>query len=167
MKDGAGRAQRAAWLCQMGDQRMDYGALLRRRGFRMTPQREVILEAISAGHGHTAFDEIFARVQARSAAMNRATLYRTLEFLRQQRLVFSAEIGGQTVYEIAQEEPHHHLVCVNCGATEELPHDEVKPFFDQLERQHQFTVLTNHLALFGLCRNCRAKGRISGPGLEP
>jgi len=44
---------------------------------------------------------------------------------------------------------------VNCGATEALPHAEVKPFFEQLERDHQFTVLTNHLALFGLCHNCR------------
>src|SRR5258708_38459436 len=99
MKNGAGPAQRAAWSCKMGDQRMDYGALLRRRGFRMTPQRAVILEAISDGYGHTAFDEIFARVQARSASMNRATLYRTLEFLRHQRLIFSAYIRGQAVYE--------------------------------------------------------------------
>ena len=141
----------------MSNSSVDYGALLRRRGFRMTPQREIILDAISQGHGHTAFDQIFARVQARSPAMNRATLYRTLEFLRQQRLIFSAEIGGQTVYEIAQDELHHHLVCVNCGATEALPHEEVKPFFEQLERDHQFSVLTNHLVLFGLCRNCRDK----------
>ena len=40
-------------------------------------------------------------------------------------------------------------------ATEALSHEEVKPFFEQLERDHQFTVLTNHLALFGLCHNCR------------
>ena len=124
----------------------------------MTPQREIILEAISEGHGHTSFDEIFSRVQARTPVMNRATLYRTLDFLRQQQLIYSAEIGGQTVYEIAAGQPHHHLVCMNCGTVEELPHAEgVKPFFDQLSREHEFTVLTNHLALFGLCRNCRAK----------
>ena len=139
----------------MSEQRTDYASLLRRRGFRMTPQREIILDAIGQGHGHTDFDEIFARVQARSPAMNRATLYRTLEFLTQQRLVYSAEIGGHTVYEMARDHPHHHLVCVNCGAIEELPHEDVKPFFDRLEREHQFTVLTNHLALFGLCKNCR------------
>ena len=136
---------------------IDYGAVLRRRGFRMTPQREIILEAIGEGHGHTSFDEIFGRVQARAPVMNRATLYRTLEFLRQQQLIYSAEIGGQTVYEIAGGQPHHHLVCINCGAIEALPHSEVKPFFDQLEREHDFSVLTNHLALFGLCHNCREK----------
>src|SRR5215467_5080008 len=116
---------------------IDYGALLRQRGFRMTPQREIILEAIGEGHGHTSFEEIFGRVQARTPVMNRATIYRTLEFLRQQQLIYSAEIGGQTVYEIAASQPHHHLVCINCGSTEELPHAEVKPFFDQLERAHE------------------------------
>jgi Fur family transcriptional regulator, ferric uptake regulator len=141
----------------MSDHPPDFVSLLHERGFRMTPQREIILDAIGQGHGHTDFDEIYARVQARSPAMNRATLYRTLEFLTQQRLIYSAEIGGHTVYEMAQDHPHHHLVCINCGAVEELPHDEVKPFFDQLERDHQFAVLTNHLALFGLCRNCRDK----------
>jgi len=139
----------------MTDQPFDYATVLRQRGFRVTPQREMILDAIAQGHGHTAFDEIFARVQARSPAMNRATIYRTLEFLRLQQLIFSAEIGGQTVYEIAQAGPHHHLVCINCGSTEGLAHEEVKAFFEQLEREHQFTVRTNHLALFGLCRNCR------------
>ena len=137
----------------------DYTTLLHQRGYRMTPQRQLILEAIGAGHGHTTFDEIFARVHARASAMNRTTLYRTLDFLSQQGLIFSAEIGGQTVYEIAGPELHHHLVCVNCGATEELPHAAVKPFFDKLERERDFAVLTNHLALFGLCRQCRAQRR--------
>jgi Fur family ferric uptake transcriptional regulator len=137
------------------DHRTDYATLLRRRGFRMTPQRQFILDAIGEGHGHTTFDEIFARVQAHAPAMNRTTLYRTLEFLHHQRLVFSAEIGGQTVYEIAGDELHHHLVCVNCGATEQLAHEAVKPFFSRIERDRGFEVLTNHLALFGLCRECR------------
>jgi len=41
------------------------------------------------------------------------------------------------------------------GPLRNCPTREVKPFFDRLEREHQFTVLTNHLALFGLCKNCR------------
>ncbi len=141
----------------MSDHSTDYATLLRQRGFRMTPQRQIILDAIGDGHGHTAFDAIFARVQARAPSMNRTTLYRTLEFLHHQRLIFSAEIGGQTVYEIAGEELHHHLVCTNCGTTEQMPHAAVKPFFAKIERDHGFLVQTNHLALFGLCSNCRAK----------
>src|SRR5258708_33175399 len=92
----------------MSEQRTDYASLLRRRGFRMTPQREIILDAIGQGHGHTDFDEIFARVQARSPAMNRATLYRTLEFLTQQRLAYSDEIGGGHPFLNAPATPPPH-----------------------------------------------------------
>ena len=99
----------------MSDQPTDFPTVLRGRGFRMTPQREIILEAIGAGHGHTDFDEIFARVQARSPSMNRATVYRTLEFLHQQRLISSAEIGGETVYEIAKMS-HTITWCVSTAA---------------------------------------------------
>ena len=133
----------------------DYRTLIHERGFRLTPQREFVLDAICEGHGHTTTDEVCERVQAKAPSVNRATVYRTLEFLCELRLVVAADIGGHTVYEIAGKEPHHHLVCLKCGRQESLDHWLVKPFFDQIAREHQFIVETNHLALFGLCRACQ------------
>jgi len=133
----------------------DYAALMHDRGFRRTPQRQFVLDAVCEGNGHTNADEVVERVQAKAPAVNRATVYRTLEFLREQRLVFAADIGGQTVYEIAGKEPHHHLVCLKCGQQISLAHHLVKPFFAEIERDSGFVVETNHLALFGLCRECR------------
>jgi Fur family ferric uptake transcriptional regulator len=134
----------------------NYAELMHERGFRNTLQRQFILDALSQGKGHTTAEEIVGRVQAKAAAVNRATVYRTLDFLCQQRLVVAANIGGQTVYEIAGKEPHHHLVCLNCGGQEPLEHSTVKPFFAKIKREYGFEVETNHLALFGLCRQCRA-----------
>ena len=141
----------------MNNPRTDYATLLHRRGLRMTPQREIVLDAICLSRGHTTFDEVVARVQARLPSMNRTTINRTLDFLQEQQLILAAAIGRQTIYEIAQQEPHHHLVCARCGTNEALPHAEVKPFFDQVKCGHQFTVQTNHLILVGLCRNCGAE----------
>ena len=142
----------------MTDLPFDYGALLRQRGFRMTPQRQIILEAIDTGNGHTAFDEIFARVHARSPALNRATLYRTLEFLRQQRLILSAEIGGQTVYEIARQGPHHHLVCVNCKAITDLHEEGVAPVRLRQRLPRGFRVKRIAVDILGVCAACSSKG---------
>jgi len=140
----------------MSHQRLDYAALLRRRGFRMTPQRQMILDAICEGRGHTTPEEIYARVQAKSPAINQATVYRTLDFLGELGLVVSADIGiGQKVYEIAGETPHHHLVCQACGQVQKLAHALVEPFFASVEEQQQFRVKTDHLILFGLCQRCR------------
>jgi Fur family ferric uptake transcriptional regulator len=139
---------------------------MRKRGFRVTPQRQLILDAICEGHGHTTFDEIFARVQAKSNAVNRATVYRTLDFLTELRLVVAADVGdGRMVYEIAGETPHHHLVCLNCRSVQPLSHDAVKDLFAKIGREQNFQVETDHLALFGYCARCRNGRR--GPRKAP
>jgi Fur family ferric uptake transcriptional regulator len=143
----------------MSDQGSDYAALMHERGFRITLQRQFILEALRESKGHTTAEAVVERVQAKAAAVNRATVYRTLDFLCEQRLVVAANIGGQTVYELAGDEPHHHLVCLNCGRQEPLDHATVEPLFAQIERENGFEVHTNHLALFGMCRQCRESGK--------
>ena len=133
----------------------DYASLMRERGFRVTPQRQLILDAVCEGEGHTTVEEIYERVQTKSPAISQATVYRTLDFLSELGLVTSAHIGRrQMVYEIAGEHPHHHLVCQVCGKVEEIGHELVKAFFDQIEHEHQFVVEMNHLMLTGLCQDC-------------
>ncbi|MFQ5578249.1 MAG: Fur family transcriptional regulator [Anaerolineae bacterium] len=141
----------------MSHNRSDYAALMRQRGFRVTPQRRLILDAICQGGGHTTPEEIYARVKSMAPAVNQATVYRTLEFLCQLGLVVSADIGiGQKVYEIAGDTPHHHLVCRQCEQVQSLDHTLVQPFFAQTEAETGFKVETDHLILFGLCERCRA-----------
>jgi Fur family ferric uptake transcriptional regulator len=142
----------------MSHQRWDYAALMRQRGFRVTPQRQLILDAICEGDGHTTLEEIYQRVQAKSPCINRTTIYRNLSFLCELRLVVAADVGGgHLVYEIAGETPHHHLVCRKCGKIDQISHETVKGFFDKLEREQRFMVETDHLALFGLCSKCAPK----------
>jgi len=143
----------------MSHNTMNYAERMRARGYRVTPQRRLILDAICAGGGHTTLEEIQQRVQAKDASISLSTIYRALDFLCELRLVATAEVnGGRMVYEIASEQPHHHLVCRRCGKTVQIDHAEVGAFFDQLEQQHDFAVDSNHLALFGLCGECRNSG---------
>jgi Fur family transcriptional regulator, ferric uptake regulator len=139
----------------MSHTRWDYARLMRERGFRVTPQRQMILDAICAGGGHTTLDEIYTRVRATSEAVNRATVYRTLDFLCKLRLIVAADVGGgRTVYEIAGDTPHHHLVCRKCNASQEISHAAVDGLFARLQREHNFYIDMDHLALFGLCAEC-------------
>jgi Fur family ferric uptake transcriptional regulator len=139
----------------MSHHRLNYATKIRERGFRLTPQREIILDAVCEGRGHTTFDEIYTRVQAKAPAINRATVYRTLDFLREMRLVVEADLGGgRKVYEIAGETPHHHLVCRACGRVEEFDQEMMESLFTRIERERQFEVDMDHLVLFGLCQEC-------------
>jgi Fur family ferric uptake transcriptional regulator len=134
---------------------LDYAARIRKRGFRLTPQRELILDAICEGKSHTTLDEIYARVQAKAPAISLATVYRALGFWSDAGIVIGAEIQGHKVYEIVKEMPHHHLVCRACGQVTELDHESVKMLFDIIKREQQFDVDTDHLVLHGLCQQCR------------
>ena len=138
----------------MSHQKLDYATKIREGGFRLTPQRELILNAICEGGGHTTLDEIYARVQAKAKAINLATVYRTLDFLCDMGLVVSAEIDGHKVYEIASQRPHHHLVCQECGRVEGLEHEMVETLFARIEHERQFRVNMKHLVLFGRCQDC-------------
>ncbi len=137
-------------------QRRDYQSLMRERGFRVTPQRQLILDAVREGGGHTTPEEIYERVHAKAPTLNRATVYRTLDFLCELGLVVAADMGHRhMVYEIAGDTPHHHLVCRGCGAVERIEHETVRELFARIEREHDFAVDMPHLAIFGLCRHCR------------
>ena len=137
---------------------------VRGKGYRMTPQREMILDAIHE-EGHITADEIYQRVCAKSSAINLATVYRTLEMLKQLGIVTAIDTGGGCVhYELAGEQPHHHLVCEACGETVELDCDVLLPLEQELCRRYGFQMNLNHLALFGLCPQCQKPKRKSKGG---
>ena len=130
---------------------------VRDRGFRVTPQRQLILDAVCEGEKHTTPEEIFERVRARAPAVNRATVYRNLDFLCEMQLVVAVQIGQRMYYEITGARPHHHLICRRCGRQEQFDQKVIQPLINQLERERGFRVDMDHLALFGLCPACRGR----------
>jgi len=120
----------------------------------VTPQRLLLLDAICEGNGHTTFEEIYERVKAKAPGINQATVYRALDFLCELRLVVSAEIEGRTVYEIAGEAPHHHLICRGCGAVQGLGDFHLDKLRDHLIQDHCFRADLDHMVITGLCAKC-------------
>lgn len=139
----------------MSHYQLNFETQIREQGFRVTPQRQLILDAICESGGHTTIDEICRRVQAKAPAINRATVYRSLDFFRELRLVVAAEIGGYTVYEIASN-PHHHLVCRHCGMVQDLEGSHFEALSDHLNEEHGFRADLDHLVITGLCPKCMA-----------
>jgi Fur family ferric uptake transcriptional regulator len=141
----------------MSHQSFDYAALLRERGFRVTPQRQLILDAICAAGDHLSPDDVYRRVRATAPAIHRATVYRTLDFLCEMRLIVAMRWRGRTFYEIAGEAPHHHLICRNCDQIARIDHKTMKALLARIERQHDFSIDMDHIVLFGLCSDCRSR----------
>ena len=131
-------------------------AQLRESGYRVTPQRQIILDAVCQLGGHVTPEEVYNHVHAITPALNRTTVYRTLHFLSEQRIITVAQMpDGRFGYELAFEEPHHHLICRRCEASIEISHNLLKQLFSDIEKKHQFAIDMDHISFFGLCASCR------------
>jgi len=128
---------------------------LRQRGYRITPQREVIIETIAHSGCHMSADEVFAEVHSRIRAVNIATVYRTLDFLAEEGLVSRADLGGgHMVYATMRHGPHVHLVCRHCGRVVDADLEAFEPLLRHLQEEHGFRCAPQHFAIRGLCADC-------------
>ena len=133
---------------------------LRQRGFRVTPQRGVILETIAHNHGHQSVQEVYDQASESLPGLNIATVYRTLEMLHQAGLVdllsTKADIVRFSLHD--PERPHYHLICRNCDQVLELPPDLIDELAMAMKHDHGFELDSSHLTLTGICRDCEARG---------
>jgi Fur family ferric uptake transcriptional regulator len=129
---------------------------LRELGYRLTPQRMLILAALQDSSDHISAEEIHAQVRAKYPNMNISTVYRTLELLKSLGLVTETDLGGGRFrYHSADKGHHHHLICERCGATIEIDESLLLPLKRTLLQEHGFQANISHLAIFGRCRNCQ------------
>ena len=137
-----------------GDVGGDWQAELRRRGYRLTPQRQLVLEAVGQ-LGHATPEEIVTAVRRTASGVNISTVYRTLELLEELGLVQHTHLGhGASTYSVTSEDDHVHLVCRDCGGIEEAPLSVVGPVVAELAATRGFSVDVGHFAVFGRCRDC-------------
>ncbi|MGH2536166.1 MAG: Fur family transcriptional regulator [Candidatus Promineifilaceae bacterium] len=131
-------------------------ARLRRAGYRVTPQRKLILDAVCGHGGHVTAEEVLAAAQAAAPNLNPATVYRALHFLTEQEiLTASRSAAGRESYELAGPEPHHHLVCRSCGRWLEIPQSDLRHFRGQIAAGYDFEIEMRHITFFGRCARCR------------
>ena len=127
-------------------------------GYRMTPQRMMVVEALHDSDQHVSAEDLFARVKAKYPYANISTVYRTLELLKELGLVNEIALGDGCVrFHPAEKGRHHHLVCQKCHKIIDLPEAELTPLEDILSEKHRFKADLKHTAVFGLCAKCQDK----------
>ena len=128
-------------------------------GYRLTPQRMMVLAAIENSVNHISAEEIYAQVVKQYPHVNISTVYRTMELLKRLGLVTETDLGGGRVrYHPAHRGHHHHLVCQECGTIIDLDESLLYPLRDTLRREYGFDADLKHMAIFGRCPKCRKKG---------
>ncbi|GAA4702090.1 transcriptional repressor [Pseudonocardia yuanmonensis] len=138
---------------------------LHRRGLRMTPQRQLVLDAVRE-LGHATPEQICQQVQRAAPAVNITTVYRTLDLLEELRLVRHTHLGHGAPTYSEREHEHVHLVCHHCGVVTEAPTALMEALADRLREQEDFELDVTHVALSGRCAACREADRKVAVELE-
>ena len=136
----------------------DWRAALRARGHRLTPQRELVLDAVRE-LGHATPDQVLAHVQRTAEGVNASTVYRTLDLLEELDLVRHTHLGhGAPTYHFGGTADHFHTVCRECGAVTEVPTGAADSLAEQLRVDLAFETDMGHLTVFGRCARCARTG---------
>ncbi|MCW5874182.1 MAG: transcriptional repressor [Anaerolineales bacterium] len=139
----------------MSHNQLNYLEELHAAGYRVTSQRQAVLDAVCAAGSHAPIEKILLHVSKLDPSLNASTVYRSLAVFVETGLVVMAMDQGRKVYEIANTQPHHHLRCRVCGSMVTLNAATTSSFFEQLASSYAYKIDMDHLVIDGICKSCQ------------
>ena len=135
---------------------------LKKRGYKLTPQRRAIVDTIIISEGkHLTAEEIYDEVKKECPEIGLATVYRTILLLEEMGIIYKLDLeDGCSRYELAHEHEnhrHHHLICNSCGKVFEVEDDLLDDLEKKIEENYNFKIFDHSLKFFGLCKDCKDK----------
>ncbi|HYE81521.1 MAG TPA: Fur family transcriptional regulator [Clostridia bacterium] len=129
--------------------------VLKEKGYKLTEQRRLIIEAFNESPGHYTAQEIFDKVREKLKGINFSTIYRNLELLSALEIINKLYIeSGISHYELCGLEHHHHIICKKCGETREI---DICPYINLGEEQLEaigFKATDHKFEIYGYCSKC-------------
>jgi Fur family ferric uptake transcriptional regulator len=131
---------------------------LKRAGYQATPNRRLVAELVAATGGHFTAADLLERGRRERVNIGRATVFRALELLASLRVVERLDLpSGSHAYVVCDPDAHHHhLVCSNCGKSEDVADGELARLVDDIGRRSGYSIESHRLELFGTCPSCAA-----------
>ncbi|MFC2038284.1 Fur family transcriptional regulator [Chloroflexota bacterium] len=132
---------------------------LRRRGYKITPQRRAVVEVITSSRDSLTPSVIHEKLNRNHPDIGLVTIYRTLEILTGLDLVCELHAGGKCrSYTTATARHHHHLICTSCGTVVDFSGHYLEKLEKSLTRESGFRIDSHLLEFAGLCRTCQKAG---------
>ena len=140
----------------------EIGEKLKAKEYKLTPQRQQILEVLLEHKDkHLSAEDVYTLVKTKAPDVGMATVYRTLELFLEHEIIHSVNFGdGRKRYEYGNNSDghhHHHAICLECGKILEINEDLLDELEKQVARDYGFTVTDHELKIYGRCGACKTK----------
>jgi Fe2+ or Zn2+ uptake regulation protein len=128
---------------------------LRQSGYKLTPARLAIIEVLETSHDHLCHTQILEEGKKIYPKLSRATVYRTMNILVEQRLMRPLYLNDPTQRFVSAAGGHHHLICTRCGSIIEFDHCTADALARQLAEKFGFQIHSHLLEFQGTCVDCQ------------
>ncbi|UBF28911.1 transcriptional repressor [Kovacikia minuta CCNUW1] len=135
-------------------------AELNEKGWRLTPQRETILQVFQnlAKGNHLSAEDLYNTLKGQGEEISLSTIYRTLKLMARMGILRELELAeGHKHYELNQPYPyhHHHLICVRCSKTIEFKSDTILKIGSKTAQKEGYHLLDCQLTIHAVCPSCQ------------
>jgi Fur family ferric uptake transcriptional regulator len=132
---------------------------LAERGYRATSPRQLLIRSIAGKDRHFTAEGLREQLPG----IGRATVYRCLKLLVEAGILCRVLLeDGNLHYQLSHRGHHHHLLCVQCGASQDLLGCDIEGVLREVATSHAFQVSGHWLEVYGLCPNCSSAPTAAG-----
>lgn len=126
------------------------GSDIKRAGLKVTLPRLKVLEVLeNADPHHLSAEDVYKKLMDSEDSVGLATVYRVLTQFEAAGIVSRHNFDdGHSVYELASEEHHDHMVDVDDGKVIEFVNDKIEKLQHQIAAEHGYELVDHELVLF-------------------
>lgn len=128
--------------------------IIRKIGLRATPARKAVLNVVQSHSAPIDIPHILTHLGKQSIHADQATIYRIIDTFLDKGIIDRLQFQKSKFYYELSREEHHHAICTNCGAVEDISNCEISVVERHIEKTKGFKVKKHSLEFFGLCKNC-------------
>ncbi|HCP22651.1 MAG TPA: transcriptional repressor, partial [Dehalococcoidia bacterium] len=123
---------------------------LEEQGYRSTMPRRAVAQAIANQDKHFTAEDLREQLPS----LGRATIFRSLKLLVETGVLCRVLLeDGDLHYQLSHQGHHHHLLCVECGASQDLLGCDIEAVLKQTSASHGFELSGHWLEVYGRCRS--------------
>jgi Fur family peroxide stress response transcriptional regulator len=131
-------------------------AKLKKLDFRLTPQRLAVLKILAKSDGHPSVEDIYRQVKPGFPTTSLATIYKTVNLLKEIREVVELDFGGQSNrYDGNKPYPHPHLICTKCKTIVDPDVETLAELSEELAKKTGYEIVNHRLDFYGICPRCK------------
>ncbi|MDH4318427.1 MAG: transcriptional repressor [Desulfobulbaceae bacterium] len=122
--------------------------------FRLTTQRQIILEELAKVKTHPTASELYDMVRRRLPRIGLGTVYRNLELMAENGMILKLEVGGTQKRFDATTDNHYHIRCSTCGKVDDIDIPVADSLIEKAGEASSYHILGHHVEFTGICPKC-------------